>query len=108
MLHASGAAWGALLYLVTFGSLIGFTAYAWLLRNAPISKVVTHQYVNPPVAILLGALLLDKQLTLAVAAGAALIIGSFFVAVRSESAAAKKLRSPGIADVRGTPADRTV
>ena len=42
------AAW---LYLAVFGSLIGFTAYAWLLRNAPISKVVTHQYVNPLVAI---------------------------------------------------------
>jgi drug/metabolite transporter (DMT)-like permease len=99
------AAW---LYLAVFGSLIGFTAYAWLLRHAPISKVVTHQYVNPLVAILLGALVLDEQLTLAVAAGAALIVGSVFVAVRSENAAARRLRSPGIADVRGTPADRTV
>ena len=42
------AAW---LYLGLAGTLIGFTAYAWLLRNAPISKVVTHQYVNPLVAI---------------------------------------------------------
>jgi drug/metabolite transporter (DMT)-like permease len=99
------AAW---LYLAVFGSLIGFTAYAWLLRNAPISKVVTHQYVNPLVAILLGALVLDEQLTLAVGLGAALIVGSVFVAVRSENAAARRLRSPGIADVRGTPADRTV
>jgi drug/metabolite transporter (DMT)-like permease len=97
----------AWLYLAVFGSLIGFTAYAWLLRNAPISKVVTHQYVNPLVAILLGALVLDEQLTLAVAAGAALIVGSVFVAVRSENAAARRRRSPGIADVRGTPADRT-
>jgi drug/metabolite transporter (DMT)-like permease len=75
------AAW---LYLAIVGSLVGFTAYAWLLRNAPISKVVTHQYVNPVVAIILGALLLDEQLTLAVAAGAALIVGSVFVAVRQE------------------------
>ena len=75
------AAW---LYLGIFGSLIGFTAYAWLLRNAPISKVVTHQYVNPLVAILLGALVLDEQLTLAVGVGAALIVGSVFVAVRQE------------------------
>ena len=75
------AAW---LYLAIVGSLVGFTAYAWLLRNAPISKVVTHQYVNPVVAIVLGALLLDEQLTLAVAAGAALIVGSVFVAVRQE------------------------
>ena len=85
------AAW---LYLAVFGSLIGFTAYAWLLRNAPISKVVTHQYVNPLVAILLGALVLDEQLTLAVAAGAALIVGSVFVAVRSENAAAKSRSVP--------------
>jgi drug/metabolite transporter (DMT)-like permease len=97
------AAW---LYLAVFGSLIGFTAYAWLLRNAPISKVVTHQYVNPLVAILLGALLLGEQLTLSVGLGAGLIVGSVFVAVRSENAAARR-RSPGIADVRGTPADRT-
>ena len=97
------AAW---LYLAVFGSLIAFTAYAWLLRNAPISQVVTHQYVNPLVAIALGALLLDEQLTLAVGLGAALIVGSVFVAVRSENAAARR-RSPGIADVRGTPADRT-
>jgi drug/metabolite transporter (DMT)-like permease len=100
----SVAAW---LYLAVFGSLVGFTAYAWLLRNAPISKVVTHQYVNPLVAIALGALLLDEQLTLAIGAGAALIVGSVFVAVSSENRAAKP-RSPGIADVRGTPADRTV
>ena len=60
----------AWLYLGVFGSLIGFTAYAWLLRNAPISQVVTHQYVNPLVAIALGALLLDEQLTLAVGLGA--------------------------------------
>ena len=101
----SVAAW---LYLAIVGSLVGFTAYAWLLRNAPISKVVTHQYVNPLVAILLGALVLDEQLTLAIAVGAALIVGSVFVAVRSENAAARRLRSPEIADVRGTPVDRTV
>lgn len=99
----SVAAW---LYLAVFGSLVGFTAYAWLLRNAPISKVVTHQYVNPLVAIALGALLLGEQLTLAVGLGAALIVGSVFVAVRSENAAARRLRSPGTVDVRGTPADR--
>jgi drug/metabolite transporter (DMT)-like permease len=80
----SGESVAAWLYLAIVGSLVGFTAYAWLLRNAPISKVVTHQYVNPVVAIILGALLLDEQLTLAVAAGAALIVGSVFVAVRQE------------------------
>lgn len=97
----SVAAW---LYLAVFGSLIGFTAYAWLLRNAPISKVVTHQYVNPLVAIVLGAALLDEELSVAVGVGAALIVGSVFVAVRQEGATR---RSPGSADALGTPADRT-
>jgi len=77
----SSLAW---LYLLIVGSLIGYTAYAWLLRNAPISKVVTHQYVNPLVAIVLGALFLDEHLTLAIGIGAALVVGSVFVAVRQE------------------------
>jgi drug/metabolite transporter (DMT)-like permease len=96
------AAW---LYLAVFGSLIGFTAYAWLLRNAPISKVVTHQYVNPLVAIALGALLLDEQLTLAIGLGAALIVGSVFVAVRQENAAARP-GGTGTEDAPRTPVDQ--
>ena len=94
----SVAAW---LYLAVFGTLIGFTAYAWLLRNAPISKVVTHQYVNPLVAIVLGAALLDEQLTVVTALGAALIVGSVFVAVRQESATP---RSPETAAASDAPA----
>jgi drug/metabolite transporter (DMT)-like permease len=96
----SVAAW---LYLGIAGTLIAFTAYAWLLRNAPISKVVTHQYVNPLVAIVLGAALLDEQITLATGLGAALIVGSVFVAVRQESATP---RAPEITAVPATPADR--
>jgi drug/metabolite transporter (DMT)-like permease len=52
-----GAGWrwfGALLYLVVAGSLIGFTAYIWLMRNAAPSKVATYAYINPVVAVLLG------------------------------------------------------
>jgi drug/metabolite transporter (DMT)-like permease len=86
---------GAWLYLGVVGTLIGFTAYAWLLRNAPISKVVTHQYVNPLVAIVLGAGLLDERLTAATGVGAALIVGSVFVAVRQEG-----MTRPSQADAR--------
>jgi len=95
------AAW---LYLAVFGTLIAFTAYTWLLRNAPISKVVTHQYVNPLVAIALGALLLDEKITVLVGVGAALIVGSVFVAVRQESS---RSRLPESVDARGTPADQS-
>ncbi|HWG55050.1 MAG TPA: EamA family transporter [Gaiellaceae bacterium] len=76
----------AWLYLGIFGSLVAFSAYVWLLANAPISKVVTHQYVNPLVAIALGALFLDEALPLTTLAGAAVIVGSVYVAVRAESA----------------------
>ena len=84
------AAW---LYLAIVGSLVAFSAYAWLMKNAPISTVVTHQYVNPVVAIALGALFLGERLSIAVAIGAALIVGSVFVAVRQEGAARRE-RAP--------------
>ena len=75
----------AWLYLVTAGSLVAFTAYAWLLRHAPISQVVTHQYVNPLVAIALGALVLDERLTTTTLAGAAIVVAAVFVTVRHET-----------------------
>jgi drug/metabolite transporter (DMT)-like permease len=87
------------------GTLIGFTAYTWLLQNAPISKVVTHQYVNPLVAILLGAVLLDEQIALTTGLGAALIVGSVFVAVRRESPP-PALDADEPAEVRSAPADQ--
>ncbi|MDX6437817.1 MAG: hypothetical protein QOF45_400 [Gaiellaceae bacterium] len=95
----SVAAW---LYLGVVGSLIGFTAYAWLLRNAPISKVVTHQYVNPLVAIALGAALLDEHITLTTGLGAALIVGAVFVAVRQERPPVERTNAlaPGAAEAR--------
>lgn len=74
-----------LVYLALAGSLVGFTAYAWLLGKAPISKVVTHQYVNPLVAILLGAVFLDEELGPATIAGAVLVVSSVFVVVRRET-----------------------
>jgi drug/metabolite transporter (DMT)-like permease len=97
----SVAAWA---YLVVAGSLVGFTAYAWLLRVAPISLVVTHQYVNPLVAIALGMLLLDERPSPWTLAGALLVVGAVYVAVRAESASANRLASVA---QRGTPADQT-
>jgi drug/metabolite transporter (DMT)-like permease len=68
--------WLSLLYLVAFGSMVGFTAYAWLLRAAPVSLVATYAYVNPLVAILLGSLLAQESLTAHELLAAAIIIGS--------------------------------
>ena len=93
----------AWLYLVVAGSLVGFTAYAWLLRQAPISQVVTHQYVNPLVAITLGALLLGERLTMATLVGAAIVVGAVFVTVRHET----RPPSPRLDVEPSTPAAET-
>ena len=68
--------WLALLYLITFGSLIGFVSYGWLLHNAPISLVSTYAYVNPVVAVLLGSLFADEPLNGRILIAAAIIIGA--------------------------------
>jgi drug/metabolite transporter (DMT)-like permease len=96
------AAWA---YLVVAGSLVGFTAYAWLLRVAPISLVVTHQYVNPLVAIALGMLVLGERPSPWAMAGALLVIAAVYFVVRAESPT--RIR-PASAAPRGTPADQTV
>lgn len=68
--------WLGLAYLIVFGSLVAFVAYGWLLRNAPISLVSTYGYVNPLVAIFLGAWLAEEVLTGRVFIAAAVIIGA--------------------------------
>jgi drug/metabolite transporter (DMT)-like permease len=72
-------------YLIVFGSLLAFTAYTWLLRNAPISTVATYAYVNPVIAIFLGWAILDEEITATVVAGAAAIVLSVAAVVRRES-----------------------
>ena len=74
--QVSVQSWLALLYLITFGSMIGFVAYIWLLQNAPVSLVATYAYVNPLVAVLLGSWLAQESLTGRTLAAAGIIIGS--------------------------------
>jgi drug/metabolite transporter (DMT)-like permease len=72
----STRSWLGLAYLITFGSLIGFVSYGWLLQNAPVSLMSTYAYVNPVVAVFLGNLLADEPLNGRILAAAAIIIGS--------------------------------
>jgi drug/metabolite transporter (DMT)-like permease len=83
----SGASLAALAYLTVAGSLVAYTAYVWLLANAPVSQATTHTHVNPVVAVALGWLILHEPVTLATLAGAALIVGSVALVVRHEPAA---------------------
>jgi drug/metabolite transporter (DMT)-like permease len=83
--HVSADSWLALAYLITIGSLVAYTAYAWLLRHAPISQVATYAYVNPLVAVVLGWAILGEQLAVGTLAGAALIVASVAVTVSVEA-----------------------
>ena len=82
----SGESLLAFAYLITFGSLLAFTAYAWLLQNAPVSRVATYAYVNPVIAIALGALLNDETITPLTIVGATIIVASVALVIRTESA----------------------
>jgi drug/metabolite transporter (DMT)-like permease len=75
----------ALAYLVVFGSLVAFTAYTWLLQHAPLSLIATYAYVNPVVAILLGAVILSEELTPLVLVAATVIVVSVAGTIRAQA-----------------------
>jgi drug/metabolite transporter (DMT)-like permease len=75
-------------YLVTFGSIVGYTAYVWLLANAPLGMVSTYAYVNPVVAIVLGVLFRGEHLTWRLLGGAAIVVVAVAAVVRQDAPAA--------------------
>lgn len=77
--------WLALGYLIVVGSWGGFASYAWLLRNAPLPLVATYAYVNPVVAILLGALIANESITPRIALSAAIIVGAVVLTVTARA-----------------------
>lgn len=94
----SAVAWtargvGAVVYLIICGSWIGYTAYIWLLRHVPTSKVSTYAYVNPVVAVFLGWLVLGEQVDAFILAGTVIVIASV-VLVTSAKVRSKPLPEP--------------
>jgi drug/metabolite transporter (DMT)-like permease len=81
-LHPTADALGAIAYLVVVGTLVGFVAYVWLLRNAPTSLVSTYAYVNPVIAVALGSLFLGEEITGQMLAAGAVILASVALIVR--------------------------
>ncbi|MEU0152301.1 EamA family transporter [Micromonospora fulviviridis] len=82
--EVTGRSWAALAYLMVAGSLVAFTAYVWLLAHAPISLVSTYAYVNPAVAVALGALFAAEPVTAQVLLGGAVIVAGVAVVVSTE------------------------
>jgi drug/metabolite transporter (DMT)-like permease len=83
----------ALGYLILVGSLVGYTAYIWLLRVAPISLVATYAYVNPVVAVFLGWLILAEPLEPRTIVAGAIIVVAVAVIVRARGG--ESHREPG-------------
>jgi drug/metabolite transporter (DMT)-like permease len=76
------------LYLVTIGSVVGYTAYTWLLAHAPLGTVSTYAYVNPVVAIALGVAFRGEHLTGRILIGAAIVVAAVAAVVSREPATA--------------------
>jgi drug/metabolite transporter (DMT)-like permease len=93
-------------YMVVVGSLIGFSAYVWLLKTVPASTVSTYAYVNPVIAVLLGWAFNDEAITArTVVAGAAIVAGVALMVSRSTEKAPAADREPepepSLSSVRG-------
>jgi drug/metabolite transporter (DMT)-like permease len=86
----SRQAWLGLGYLVVFGSLVGFTAFAYCLNELPASTVGTYAYVNPVVAVLLGSLILDEPVSAGLLAGGALIVVAVILTTMSKGRPAQR------------------
>ncbi len=92
----SRASWVGWLYLIVFGSWIGFTAYTWLLRSAPTPLVSTYAYVNPIVAVLLGYILAEELLTFRIALAASMVVGSVaLISISQQKFLSPKKRTDG-------------
>ena len=82
--EVSANSWFGVIYLIIFGSLLGFTAYSWLLKNAQPALVSTYAYVNPIIAVFLGWLIAGESFTGQMLIGAGVIVGSV-VLITSEN-----------------------
>jgi len=79
-------------YLVVFGSLVAYSAYTWLLQNASVSLVSTYAFVNPVVAVFLGALILGEAITPTIVIGAAVIVVAVAFIIFRQNAARRAER----------------
>ena len=98
----------ALVYLTVIGSLLAFTAYGWLLRVAPLALIATYAYVNPVVAVILGAVVLSEPIEpRTLAAGAVIILAVALIVTargRMHAPPAARVSDTSPAAVAATPA----
>jgi drug/metabolite transporter (DMT)-like permease len=81
----STRSWLAVGYLSAFGSIVGFTAYVWLLRVVPASRVATYAYVNPVIAMILGWSLAGEHFTMQMLVAALVIVVAVFLIITNQT-----------------------
>ncbi len=91
-------------YLITFGSVVAFTAYTWLLQRVPPALVATHTYANPVVAVILGWLLAREPLTMRVVLASVAILGAIVLIRRGERTVSVKAPEavPAVAEIKAS------
>jgi drug/metabolite transporter (DMT)-like permease len=99
--HLTARAAGSLAYLITGGSLLGYTGFVYLIEHVPVAKVSSYSYVNPMVAVLLGILFLHERPAPAEFAG----MGGIVVAVFLLTTAKVKARPGSAEDLEQMPAE---
>jgi drug/metabolite transporter (DMT)-like permease len=95
----------ALLYLIVGGSLVGFTAYVWLLARMPATRVASHAYINPLVALSLGYFVAGEELNARMLFASFLVVASVFLILKPTDAREGADAGAGRADLDGTAAD---
>jgi len=104
-LHVTARGLGALGYLVVFGSLVGYTAYAYALHHAPATIVGTYAYVNPLIAVLLGWALLHEAVGARTFFAMALILGAVLWIQVSHAAAMRRPVAPAAREAEAAAGD---
>jgi drug/metabolite transporter (DMT)-like permease len=84
-IHVTSKGVSAMLYLIFFGSIIGYSCYVYILQKWPATKAGTYAYVNPLVAILLGALILNEPISISVVLSTAVILGGVVLVQTSKT-----------------------
>lgn len=82
--RSTTSSWFALLYLAVFGSVIGYSAYVWLVANAPVGLTATYAYVNPVIAVFLGAVFLHERFRVSELLGALVVVFGVILVVTAE------------------------
>lgn len=85
-----------LLYLITFGSVVAFGAYVWLLGHTSVTRISTHTYVNPVIAVFLGWLIANEQITAALLAATAIIAVSVYLVLYDQFRTRKNKPCEGV------------